>query len=297
MAALVRARSGRPGGGRSRRVDDDRCRDTGLGRRGRATARRRSGAPRPATRRRSPRPASRRLRGSGWTRSPATTGRSADNGWCSAGSAIRSRGASSFRPSRSPPARSDGSSSSAPMTARPRDSRRSTSRVAAPGRSARNAPSSGGRPSTRPARSSTRCASTARPERISGSGAAGSTRPRRPSASSPRSHPTRDSGGRSRPNSRWDVAGDRLAIQSCGEVACRTRVIAPGGGPARLLDAPDLGLLVGLDGDRVVTYASCRGLPCPIVSTDLATGRATTARRRRRVRDARPNARRDPARP
>ncbi len=78
----------------------------------------------------------------------------------------------------------------------------------------------------------------------------------------------------------WDVAGDRLAIQSCGELACRTRVIAPGGGPIRLLDAPDLGLLVGLDGDRVVTYGSCRGFPCPIVSTDLATGE------RRRLTDA-----------
>ena len=71
----------------------------------------------------------------------------------------------------------------------------------------------------------------------------------------------------------WDDAGGRLAIQSCGEVSCRTRVIAPGSDRMQSLDAPDLGLLVGLDGDRVVTYMSCRGLPCPIVSTDLSTGR------------------------
>ena len=71
----------------------------------------------------------------------------------------------------------------------------------------------------------------------------------------------------------WDVAGDRLAVQSCGEVACRTRVLAPGGGPPATLDDPDLGLLVGFDGDRLVTYAACRGLPCPIVSTDLRTRR------------------------
>ncbi|HLO35141.1 MAG TPA: hypothetical protein VK194_03630, partial [Candidatus Deferrimicrobium sp.] len=70
----------------------------------------------------------------------------------------------------------------------------------------------------------------------------------------------------------WGLAGDRLAIQSCGEVACRTRVVAPGGGPVQMLDAPGLGLLVGLDGDRVVTYAACRGLPCPIISTDIVTG-------------------------
>jgi hypothetical protein len=70
----------------------------------------------------------------------------------------------------------------------------------------------------------------------------------------------------------WDLAGDRLAIQSCGDVACRTRILDPDGGPMGMLDAPDLGALVGVDGDRVVTYGACRGLPCPIVSTDLGTG-------------------------
>jgi len=70
----------------------------------------------------------------------------------------------------------------------------------------------------------------------------------------------------------WDVSGDRLAVQSCGEVACRTRVIAPRGGPTITLDVADLGSLVGLDGDRMVTYEACRGLPCPIVSTDLRSG-------------------------
>ena len=59
----------------------------------------------------------------------------------------------------------------------------------------------------------------------------------------------------------WDVTGDRLAVQSCGEIACRTRVLSPHGGPIITLDAPDLGGLVGLDGDRVVTYGACRGLP------------------------------------
>lgn len=70
----------------------------------------------------------------------------------------------------------------------------------------------------------------------------------------------------------WDSAGDRLAVQSCGESACRTRIIRPDGGQTVTLDAPGLGPLVGLDGDRVVTYGACRGLPCPIVSTDVRTG-------------------------
>ena len=70
----------------------------------------------------------------------------------------------------------------------------------------------------------------------------------------------------------WDLAGDRLAVQSCAEIACRTRVIEPRGGPTMTLDDPGLGQLVGLAGDLAVTYEACRGLPCPIVSIDLRTG-------------------------
>jgi len=70
----------------------------------------------------------------------------------------------------------------------------------------------------------------------------------------------------------WDVAGDRLAVQSCGELACRIRVVAPGGGSIATLAEPDLGTLIGLDRDLAVSYEACRGLPCPIVSTDLRTG-------------------------
>ncbi|OGO56714.1 MAG: hypothetical protein A2Z32_01195 [Chloroflexi bacterium RBG_16_69_14] len=73
----------------------------------------------------------------------------------------------------------------------------------------------------------------------------------------------------------WDVAGERLAVQSCGEVACRTRLIARQGGPTVTLDDPDLGVLIGFDGHQVVTYDACRGTPCPIVSTDLESGTRT----------------------
>jgi hypothetical protein len=69
----------------------------------------------------------------------------------------------------------------------------------------------------------------------------------------------------------WDVAGRRLAVQSCGEVACRTRVVGPDTDATVTLETPDLGLLVGFDADRIVTYGACRGLPCQVVSTDLRT--------------------------
>src|SRR4029079_11916575 len=70
----------------------------------------------------------------------------------------------------------------------------------------------------------------------------------------------------------WDAANDRLAVQSCGELACRIRVIAPDGGPTVTLDDPKLGAILGLARHLAVTYAACRGLPCPIIATDLWTG-------------------------
>ena len=73
----------------------------------------------------------------------------------------------------------------------------------------------------------------------------------------------------------WDPAGHRLAIQSCGEAACRVRILDTTSGSASLVDDPDLGTLVALDDDRLVTYESCPGWPCPIVAHDLETGQRT----------------------
>ena len=70
----------------------------------------------------------------------------------------------------------------------------------------------------------------------------------------------------------WAIDGRGLAVQSCGEVACRTRIIGFAGRPDRELAEPDLGLIVGFDGDQLVTYGACLGRPCPIVVTDLTSG-------------------------
>ncbi len=72
----------------------------------------------------------------------------------------------------------------------------------------------------------------------------------------------------------WSLDGDRLAVQSCGETACRTRAFEPAeaGRPVRLVADPAIGPLVGLAGPRIVSYAACRGLPCPLVSVDADTG-------------------------
>jgi hypothetical protein len=70
----------------------------------------------------------------------------------------------------------------------------------------------------------------------------------------------------------WDLGRSRMVVQSCGEIACRSRVVTPDNGTVRMVDEPDLGSLVGLDGDRLVTYAACPGLPCPVIATNLTTG-------------------------
>jgi hypothetical protein len=74
----------------------------------------------------------------------------------------------------------------------------------------------------------------------------------------------------------WDLGGSALVVQSCGEIACRTRVAEPASGSVRAVSEPDLGALVGLDAGRLVTYAACPGLPCPVVSTDLSSGARST---------------------
>lgn len=70
----------------------------------------------------------------------------------------------------------------------------------------------------------------------------------------------------------WDPSGTRLAVQGCGEFACRTRfVVGPPGSNAARAD-PDAGLLIGINGDDLVQFQACRGFPCPVVVTDRATG-------------------------
>jgi hypothetical protein len=95
----------------------------------------------------------------------------------------------------------------------------------------------------------------------------------------------------------WDAAGDRLAVQSCGGVACRLRVIDPGGGPTVTLDDPDLGLIVGLDGDLAVTYEACRGAPLPDRRDRPADRRSPAARAGRLSGRRHPDRGRHPAHP
>jgi hypothetical protein len=70
----------------------------------------------------------------------------------------------------------------------------------------------------------------------------------------------------------WDDTGSTLAVQSCGEVACRIRSLDVATGKVRLVADPTLGTLIGITPERLVASGACRGLPCPIVSVDIDGG-------------------------
>jgi hypothetical protein len=71
----------------------------------------------------------------------------------------------------------------------------------------------------------------------------------------------------------WSLEGDRLVVHQCGHTSCRTRLVDSGTGHVSTIARPELGELVGVADGRVVLYAACRGLPCPILSVEASTGR------------------------
>lgn len=74
----------------------------------------------------------------------------------------------------------------------------------------------------------------------------------------------------------WTEEGDELVVQSCGMTSCRTRFLAVVSGRVRTVGAADQGELIGAVAGRLIAYAACRGLPCPILSIDAATGDSRT---------------------
>ena len=70
----------------------------------------------------------------------------------------------------------------------------------------------------------------------------------------------------------WSADGQALAVTSCGEAACRIRVLDTTTGRVQTVADPALGGFVGLADERVVVRGACPGLPCPIAAVDLREG-------------------------
>lgn len=71
----------------------------------------------------------------------------------------------------------------------------------------------------------------------------------------------------------WSDDGRTLVVESCGEVACRFRLLDLSSDESSLVADPTLGDLVGLADDRIVVRGACRGLPCPVIAVDRSGGR------------------------
>jgi hypothetical protein len=74
---------------------------------------------------------------------------------------------------------------------------------------------------------------------------------------------------------RLDGGGNLLAIQSCTDTSCRTRVfdLRKGLVPVATFDR-EQGSMIGLTSAGLLTWDQCLGLPCGIVHWDLRTGAA-----------------------
>jgi hypothetical protein len=72
----------------------------------------------------------------------------------------------------------------------------------------------------------------------------------------------------------WSDDAGTLVVESCGEVACRYRLVDAASGAVRSVADPTAGDLVGLAADRLIVHGACRGMPCPLLSIDPANGSA-----------------------
>jgi hypothetical protein len=85
---------------------------------------------------------------------------------------------------------------------------------------------------------------------------------------------------------RLDPSGGVLAVQSCTDTGCLTRVfdlthaaekpVVVAGGRAGQHGPAAQGPMLGLTGGRLVTWAACSGFPCRVVAWNLATGTSST---------------------
>jgi len=76
---------------------------------------------------------------------------------------------------------------------------------------------------------------------------------------------------------RLDAAGRNLAVQSCQDRECLTRIVDLGAPsrPAIVLRGSRQGPMLGFAGDRLVTWAACDGFPCALLAWDIAAAAPT----------------------
>ena len=74
----------------------------------------------------------------------------------------------------------------------------------------------------------------------------------------------------------WSADQQSLVVQSCGALECISRIVDAATGEVTAVDGPGQGELIGLVDGVLVTHAACTGLPCPVLGTNVRTGRSRT---------------------
>jgi hypothetical protein len=64
----------------------------------------------------------------------------------------------------------------------------------------------------------------------------------------------------------WSLSDQTLAVQTCGQVMCRTRLYDPATGTVSLDESVGRGELIALTDREQIMYAGCHGLPCAILA-------------------------------
>jgi hypothetical protein len=73
---------------------------------------------------------------------------------------------------------------------------------------------------------------------------------------------------------RLDAAGTHLAVQSCADLGCLTRIfdLRHAASPPVVIRGVEEGPMLGFAGGALMTWAACPGYPCAILAWDPATG-------------------------
>ena len=74
---------------------------------------------------------------------------------------------------------------------------------------------------------------------------------------------------------RLDRAGTHLAVQSCTDLSCLTRVfdLRQAGAEPAIVKSTQQGPLLGFAAAELVTWSACSGSPCPVLAWNIGTGR------------------------
>lgn len=77
---------------------------------------------------------------------------------------------------------------------------------------------------------------------------------------------------------RLAAKGDALAVQSCSDKGCLTRVVSleAFGKPVTTVRGEGQGSIIGIAGDRIVTWAFCPGFPCAVQAWTAGAGKPAT---------------------